>query len=58
MVPFPERKGEPTPETEQIFLAGENLRVLEITIPIIRHAYHHGFGNAPCKGALEWDWTL
>jgi hypothetical protein len=34
MVPFPVRKGEPTPETEQIFLAGGNLRVLEITILI------------------------
>ena len=31
-----EGKGEPTPETEQIFLAGENLRVLEITILITR----------------------
>ena len=31
MVPFPEGKGEPTPETEQIFLAGENLRVFAIT---------------------------
>ena len=46
MVPFPKGEGEPTPETEQIFLAGENLRVLEITILIIRHVYHHGFGDA------------
>jgi len=45
MVPFPEGKGEPTPETEPIFLAGENWRVLEITILIIRYAFDHGFGN-------------
>jgi hypothetical protein len=36
MVPFPEGKGEPTPETESIFLAGENWRVFEITILIIK----------------------
>jgi hypothetical protein len=35
MDPFPEGKGEPSPETEQIFLAGDNWRVLEITILII-----------------------
>jgi hypothetical protein len=34
MGPFPEGKGEPSPETEPIFLAGENWRVLEITILI------------------------
>jgi hypothetical protein len=42
MVPFPKGKGEPTPETEQIFLAGENLRVFEITNLIILQALHHG----------------
>jgi hypothetical protein len=46
MVPFSEGKGEPTPETEQIFLAGENLCVLEITILIICNVLHSGFGNA------------
>jgi hypothetical protein len=52
MVPFPEGKGEPTPETEQIFLAGENLRVFKITILIIHHAFHHGFGNSSQKVCL------
>jgi len=37
MVPFPEGKGEPTPET--------NGRVLEITILIIPYAFNHGFGD-------------
>jgi len=41
-----EGKGEPTPETEPIFLAGENWRVLKITILIARHTIHHGFGHA------------
>jgi hypothetical protein len=34
MGPFLEGKGEPSPETEPIFLAGEKWRVLEITILI------------------------
>ena len=46
MGPFPEGKGEPSPETEPIFLAGENGRVLEITILIIPYAFDHGFGDA------------
>jgi len=36
MDPFPEGKGEPSLETEPIFLAGENWRVFAITILIIR----------------------
>jgi hypothetical protein len=46
MGPFPEGKGEPSPETEPIFLAGENWRVFAITILIIRYCFHHGFGGA------------
>jgi hypothetical protein len=46
MVPFPRGKGEPTPETEPIFHAGENWRVFGITNLIIRNGNHHGFGNA------------
>ena len=45
-----EGKGEPTPETELIFLAGENWRVFAITILIIRQAVHHGFENASVRG--------
>ena len=41
-----EGKGEPTPETEPIFLAGENWRVFEINILIILHAFHHSFEGA------------
>ena len=46
MVPFLEGKGEPTPETEQIFLDGENLRVFETTNLSTRQYSNHGFGNA------------
>jgi hypothetical protein len=46
MIPFPEGKREPAPETEQIFLAGEYLRVFAITILIMRHIFHYGFGEA------------
>ena len=49
-------KEEPRPETEPIFLAGENWRVFGITILIIRHAFHHGFGYAYMKiDDLEFD---
>ena len=44
-----EGKGEPTPETEPIFLAGENWRVSEITNLIIRNGLNHGFGNASSR---------
>ena len=43
-------KGELMPETEPIFLAGENWRVFEITNLIIRIAIHHGFGDASFTG--------
>jgi len=39
-------KGEPSPETEPIFLAGENWHVLEITNLVIQGSFHHGFKNA------------
>ena len=64
-------KGEPTPETEPINKWGQSpfsftsrkwglspfiWRVFEITILIIRHAFHHGFGYAYMKiDDLEFD---
>jgi len=45
MVPFPGGKGEPTPETEPIFLAGENWRVFVITILSTRQVFPHGYGD-------------
>jgi len=41
-----EGKGEPRPETEPIFLAGENWRVFEIINLIIHGAFHIGLGDA------------
>jgi hypothetical protein len=38
-------KGEPTSETEPIFLAGKNWRVFAITNLIIRTAFNHGLNG-------------
>lgn len=48
-------KGEPMPETLPICIAGENWRVLEITILIARHAFHYGLGDSSTSTLLSFD---